>query len=150
MSYGTFPESARNKLFETCKAYLDDAEADLAEHNYDDASISLRMAKGDVDMLKDLHLTSRYKNLSARLVKESLLHKTDTDRSIQTEKTSLDRLLAAKQQLIETEEVAVMTLTDLKKQGEQLKKTKDNLQTVDEELSVSQKILRNMSRWWRG
>jgi chromosome segregation ATPase len=63
---------------------------------------------------------------------------------------SLSILQRSQQRLIETEKVAVDTITQLHKQKEIIKKTQNNLGEVNEQLSKSNHLLRRMSAWWRG
>jgi len=62
----------------------------------------------------------------------------------------LETLRKARAQLAETEAVGVNTVQELAKQGEQIKKTRDNMDEVNQNLNHSNKLLNKMSQWWRG
>jgi transcriptional regulator NrdR family protein len=64
--------------------------------------------------------------------------------------SSLDKLRQAKQQLIQTEEIAKETAQALAIQKESIKNINDNLKNTDQELDKSNAFVRSMSRWWRG
>jgi chromosome segregation ATPase len=62
----------------------------------------------------------------------------------------LETLKKANAQLAETEAVGINTVNELAKQGEQIKKTRDNVDEVNQNLNHSNKLLNKMSQWWRG
>lgn len=65
------------------------------------------------------------------------------------ESMGLERLQECVRQLDESEEIGKATLANLKVQGEALHRIHDNLKVVQDELSVSQKFLNRMGKWWR-
>jgi len=68
----------------------------------------------------------------------------------QKENQNLEILKKARQQLAETEEVGVATVTTLHDQTNQMKKIKGNTTEVVDSLNHSNKLLNKMSQWWRG
>lgn len=63
---------------------------------------------------------------------------------------SLDILKQARQQLAETQGVAEDTMEHLTKQREQILKTTENTKKVNADLGYSNKLLGNMTKWFRG
>jgi hypothetical protein len=65
-------------------------------------------------------------------------------------KRQQEMLLQARKQLQETEEVGADTLHNLAKQRETILRTQKNVQTMNEELDHSSRIMTRLSRFWRG
>lgn len=60
------------------------------------------------------------------------------------------KLLEAKRQLDEMEDVSAKTLTELQRQRELLHRSRNNLKTTQVELHKSEGLIEKMMRCWRG
>lgn len=99
-----------------------------------------------------------YKDIISKLQKQILLNNkassnnnksTSNNEAIQKSENGLDILKQARQQIADTENVAVDTMEHLTKQREQIQKTTDNTKKINAELGYSNKLLGKMSQWWR-
>lgn len=145
--------------------HLDSVEESLDEKDFAEAKISLDVVKLMLKRNDNAQLALRYSKLYRRYEAELKAELTQVDgkehnagdpttvdKKIQTDITmqkGLDRLIEARRQLLESEEVAASTLTDLKEQRDKLEKIKTNLKDTNEGLSTSNKYLNRMMSWWR-
>lgn len=148
--------------------HLDQLEEYINDGNRDDAAMSLGIInlcmKRNTDpsvALRYSKLKRKYEELSRRTLLEEKIptrqkninvnsdNSQDVSDVVNIEQRNLQRLLDAKQQLNEAENVAADTLVELKKQGETMKTIKGNLRATDDELKVSNTFLNRMMKWWR-
>lgn len=70
--------------------------------------------------------------------------------SEQRSQESLALLQKSNQQLAETEAIGIDTLQHLGKQRETIQASIDKLKKTNDNLTLSNKLLNRMNRWWRG
>lgn len=71
-------------------------------------------------------------------------------RSVDQHNRNMERLHKSRQQLHQAELDSQQTIENLDKQTEQMQRINNNLQTNQEELSTSTRLLNHMNKWWRG
>jgi len=142
-------------------SHLESVEEALDDKDFVEAYASLDVVKLMLKRNDNAQQALRYSKLRRRYDTELKTELTKTygpdnpanlDKKSQTDVTmqkGLDRLIEARRQLVESEEVAASTLTDLKIQREKLEKTKSNLKDTNDGLSTSNKYLNRMMSWWR-
>lgn len=82
----------------------------------------------------------------SQLLRTQLLEKETTNIK---SKTALDLLVESRQQLAESEQVAIDTVTNLHEQREKLEKVRANLKEANDDLTRSNTVLNRMSSFWR-
>jgi len=128
---------------------LKEAEDTLAQMKIELHTVSNKQKKDDY-IIK----MQNYNKLIAKYRKQSLTTSTASINGNRaplsaTEKNaqSLEVLKKAHAQLAETEEVGVGVLSNLAKQKETIRKVQGNLNTTNEQLGYSNKLLNRMGKW---
>lgn len=141
----------KNLQISNCNEFLIDVEKEIIAGRYIEAQTLLKIAEIDVKQLKDPELSTRYKNLNNMLtdrLTHSQLFEKDS-KGVSSDIHSLERLKESHRQLVESESIASETLVNLYEQRKKLELMKEKIKETNDELTYSQKILRNMSQWWR-
>jgi len=74
---------------------------------------------------------------------------TDTDiKTIQKQQLSI--LQSSLKQLNQCEDLSRNTMTNLQKQGEKIKESREKAEKINEKMSTSNKLLNKLQQWWRG
>jgi uncharacterized coiled-coil DUF342 family protein len=149
-----------DELFRQISDIKDDnskLEADLAEAESEIKEMKLQLVTVPNKQKKDEYLEkiNGYQKLVNKYRKSLLTGgSSNNPRSKLTPdargEDSLQTLKKAQAQLAETEGVGVNTLENLQKQKEVIKKVNNNTKEINDELSLSNKLLNRMGKWWRG
>ena len=119
-------------------------------HLYD-AKLILDLIKPLIKRNDNPQIALRYsktcRNYNASIKKELISDK--QTQTVPSENGNLDRLIEAKKQLEESEQVGRETLNHLQQQRETLERVKGNLKETNDGLNTSNKFLNRMSSWWR-
>jgi DNA repair exonuclease SbcCD ATPase subunit len=82
--------------------------------------------------------------------KSTSLNPDADQRSVDQHQRNMERLHKSRQQLHQAELDSEQTIENLDKQTEQMNRINHNLQTNQQELSTSTRLLNHMNKWWRG
>eukprot|EP01083_Nonionella_stella_P154817 499323_1 len=147
---------------------LADTDKDKAEDNVDEIEDLIRQVELEARMLPSAQRTSanenilKYKNGVKRIKNTILTSRSGPGPAVKESKTddfgseqqsshqrSMAVLKQSQRQLAETEELAVDTATSVRLQSEQIDKMAGQVDTINDDLSYSNKVLTRMNKWWR-
>jgi len=131
---------------------LEEAEQLLAQMKLDLHSVTNKQKKDDyiIKMQSYQRLIAKHRKTVLTTSTASLNGTRPVISATEKNEASLEVLKKAHAQLAETEEVGINVLSNLAKQKETIQKTRGNLDTVNSQMTYSNKLVTRMGKWWRG